>query len=114
MFFGVLAEMIQGEVSWYFTGREAERRIILGWLESKASGLFVLTGRAGAGKSALLGDILVRSRSDLARVLLDHGFLEPIAPWRPRTGGHAPGRRGPDDARLLRDKETIGRASEVG
>jgi WD40 repeat protein len=66
-----------GEVGWYFTGREQERQKILDWLV-ESSGMLVVTGRAGSGKSALLGDVLVRSRSQLARVLLDHGLLDPI------------------------------------
>lgn len=66
-----------GEVGWYFTGRERERRAVLRWLDED-SGLLVVTGRAGSGKSALLGDILVRSRPRLAQVLLDHGLLDRI------------------------------------
>ena len=67
-----------GEVSWYFTGRESERRTILAKLSSITGGLIVVTGRAGSGKSALLGDVLVRSLPGLAAVLYGHGLLEPV------------------------------------
>ncbi|MGH3569695.1 MAG: WD40 repeat domain-containing protein [Pseudonocardia sp.] len=68
-----------GEVSWYFEGREDERHRIVDWLRSASSGLRVVTGRAGSGKSALLGDVLVRSRLELSRVLVDHGLLASLA-----------------------------------
>ncbi|HMR48717.1 MAG TPA: hypothetical protein PKE40_05105 [Arachnia sp.] len=66
-----------GEVAWYFTGRGGERQEVLRGL--KQGGMTVVTGRAGAGKSALLGDILVRSRPQLAEFLIARGLLAPIA-----------------------------------
>lgn len=67
-----------GEVSWYFEGREFERQQVSEWLQTNQGGMFIITGRAGAGKSALLGDILIRSRPELNRVLLGAGLLVPI------------------------------------
>ena len=54
-------------MSWFFEGRENELAQISAWLHNASSGLLVVTGRAGSGKSALLGTLLVRSLPDLAR-----------------------------------------------
>lgn len=48
-------ETLFGEQSWYFEGRKEESQRIVDWLDSDIKGLFVVTGRAGSGKSALLG-----------------------------------------------------------
>ncbi|MCA2226336.1 ATP-binding protein [Nonomuraea aurantiaca] len=65
-----------GEVSWYFEGRDAERQRIVDWLrDDHDDGLLIVTGTAGSGKSALLGDILVRSRPELSRILAHHGLF---------------------------------------
>ena len=68
---------VMGEPSWHFTGRTRERYEVLDRLGR--GGMTVVTGRAGSGKSALLGDIVVRSRPALAGVLLEHGLLAPAA-----------------------------------
>jgi WD40 repeat protein len=65
-----------GELTWHFTGRDDERHDVLARMES--GDLVVVTGRAGSGKSAILGDLVVRSRPEVARVLLNHGLIEPI------------------------------------
>ena len=74
-----------GEVSWFFTGRDQERHAVLDRLAASTGELIVVTGRAGAGKSALLGDILVRSHPELATVLHRHRLLDliPAAPSAP-------------------------------
>ncbi|MEU1241125.1 AAA family ATPase [Micromonospora parva] len=72
-----------GEVSWYFEGRDEERQQVVDWLRDPSGGrMLILTGPAGAGKSALLGDILVRSRPAVSRVLARHGLLSPLPPTR--------------------------------
>jgi WD40 repeat protein len=58
-----------GEVSWFFEGRERERQRIVSWLRTTRSGILAITGRAGAGKSALLGHCLVHSLPDLRDAL---------------------------------------------
>ena len=68
---------LMGEPSWHFTGRSRERYEVLDRLNR--GGMIVVTGRAGSGKSALLGDIVVRSRAALAGVLQQHGLLAPAA-----------------------------------
>jgi WD40 repeat protein len=69
-----------GEVAWYFEGRDSERLVILDWLRNQTQGLLVITGYAGTGKSALLGDLVVRSRRSLAEILQKHKFLDPLPP----------------------------------
>lgn len=69
----------EGELSWYFEGRELENTALAGWLRAGSSGLFVVTGAAGAGKSALLGHALVSSLPDLRDTLVRAGLVEPVA-----------------------------------
>ncbi|MFD8142002.1 hypothetical protein [Streptomyces sp. NPDC059708] len=64
-----------GEQNWYFEGRESERRRILAWLDSAERGMFVVTGAAGSGKSALLGHVVVHSRRALSDILIKHQKL---------------------------------------
>ncbi|MGE7384895.1 AAA family ATPase [Streptomyces sp. NPDC004126] len=74
-----------GEQNWYFEGREHERDEILSWLDGAAGGMLVVTGAAGAGKSALLGHVLVHTRPELAAVLTRAGHLAPLPPGVPRA-----------------------------
>ncbi|MFI5906727.1 hypothetical protein [Dactylosporangium sp. NPDC051541] len=68
----------EGEVSWFFQGRDEETRVISEWLRSTHSGLFVVTGPAGSGKSALLGHALVHSLPELRDALILAGLIEPL------------------------------------
>jgi WD40 repeat protein len=54
------------ELAWYFEGRYQETRELAGWLREAPGGMFVVTGRAGCGKSALLGRMVT---------LADRGLL---------------------------------------
>jgi WD40 repeat protein len=82
-----------GEQAWYFEGRSAERDQLLNWLDTAEDGLAIVTGASGAGKSALLGHVLVRTRPQLS-ILLEHtGQLEPLP-------SDAPHPRDPFDAVL--------------
>src|SRR5262249_9467446 len=73
-----------GEVSWYFEGRHRERRRIASWLRdtraADRAALLVVTGRAGSGKSALLGHVLVHSRPQVRDVLVRHRLIDAPAP----------------------------------
>jgi hypothetical protein len=69
----------QGELAWYFTGRGEERQRIFEWLRGSAGGLFVVTGQAGCGKSALLGNILVYCNPQLRQLLVQHGLIDDLA-----------------------------------
>ncbi|MER6347795.1 tetratricopeptide repeat protein [Streptomyces sp. NPDC001595] len=45
------------EEGWFFTGRERVLGEIVGWMRTAAPGLFLVTGPAGCGKSAVLGRV---------------------------------------------------------
>ncbi|MDR1266668.1 MAG: WD40 repeat domain-containing protein [Propionibacteriaceae bacterium] len=64
-----------GELTWDFVGREAERGRVARWLET-GRGLLVVTGEPGAGKSALLGDVIMRSDSMILRAIVKEGLAE--------------------------------------
>ena len=62
-----------GEVAWYFQGRHDERHRIAAWLRTSPGGMFVVTGRAGSGKSAVLGMILAATDEALSDALVHAG-----------------------------------------
>jgi WD40 repeat protein len=70
----------QGELTWFFVGRETERRRITAWLQDHRSGMLIITGRAGSGKSALLGNVLSHSNPGLRDILLRAGHLAELDP----------------------------------
>ncbi|MFB7128268.1 hypothetical protein, partial [Kitasatospora sp. NPDC056273] len=72
-----------GELAWYFHGRTIERDQILHWLTTATRGALVVTGPAGAGKSALLGHVLLHTRTGLREVLVRHGHLSPLPAGTP-------------------------------
>ncbi|MGX1812237.1 NACHT and WD repeat domain-containing protein, partial [Nocardia sp. NPDC055321] len=62
-------ETMLGEQAWYFQGRHAETRRIVDWLERAETGMLVVTGPAGSGKSALLGHLIVHANPTLRTAL---------------------------------------------
>ncbi|MEV2226269.1 hypothetical protein AB0E01_41395 [Nocardia vinacea] len=73
-----------GEMSWFFEGRDTERRAISQWLRTRHEGMLVVTGVPGVGKSALLGNIVTLSRPALRTILVDKGKIDPVPdPDRP-------------------------------
>ncbi|WP_308295765.1 AAA family ATPase [Streptomyces spororaveus] len=73
-----------GELAWYFHGRTLQRDQILRWLATATNGALVVTGPAGAGKSALLGHVLLYTSTRLRDILTRHGHLTPLPPGTPR------------------------------
>jgi hypothetical protein len=67
-----------GELAWYFVGRHTERQRIVSWLHETRAGMLIVTGRAGSGKSALLGNVLVQCNPALTDLLARAGYLEPV------------------------------------
>ncbi|WP_410792627.1 hypothetical protein [Kribbella sp. C-35] len=59
-----------GEPTWYFEGRSREHQEITEWLRSTDSGLLAVTGPAGSGKSAVLGNLVVHSNPSLRELLI--------------------------------------------
>jgi len=59
---------------WYFTGRHRVLRHIVSWL-STGSGMLVVTGGAGCGKSALLGRLAVLSVSEYRAAVRRQGGI---------------------------------------
>jgi hypothetical protein len=65
---------------WLFTGRRAVLARILAWIHTEKPGVFVVTGSAGSGKSAVVGRIAALSVGAQRRALLEHAPLEPDDP----------------------------------
>ena len=76
-----------GELSWFFEGRAAEMAEIVGWLRTARSGMLVACGRAGSGKSALLGNVMVQSIPHLRDALARRGLANALDPGE-RPPGH--------------------------
>ncbi|WP_216899268.1 nSTAND1 domain-containing NTPase [Nocardia alni] len=68
-------ETMLGEQSWYFEGRHTEAERIVAWLQTSKSGMLVVTGPAGSGKSALLGHLVVQANPTLRTALRRAGLL---------------------------------------
>jgi WD40 repeat protein len=69
-----------GEMSWFFEGRQQERAQIVAWLKAHRSGMLIVSGRAGSGKSALLGNVLVHSLPELRDALARRGLITTLDP----------------------------------
>ncbi|OLR95077.1 WD40 repeat domain-containing protein [Actinokineospora bangkokensis] len=69
-----------GEMSWYYQGRHSEAEHVVTWLREHTRGLLVVTGDAGAGKSAFLGHLVLQTRPGLRRVLAEHALLAEAEP----------------------------------
>jgi hypothetical protein len=63
-----------GEPAWCFAGRVAERRTIAAWLRNAPGGMYVVSGVAGSGKSALLGMMLASSDEKVRAAIAGAGF----------------------------------------
>jgi hypothetical protein len=63
-----------GQPAWHFSGRTNELRAVAAWLRTADNGMFVVTGIAGAGKSALLGMLLATSDEDISEGLANLGI----------------------------------------
>jgi hypothetical protein len=66
-----------GDLAWYFTGREAELATLSSWLRDAASGMRVVTGEAGSGKSAVLGYLVVLADDNLVDALVRSELIAP-------------------------------------
>lgn len=69
----------QAEMAWRFAGRDRERTAIVTWTRSSAP-LMVVSGPPGTGKSALLGEVFVRSWPTLRDELRKRGAIDRLEP----------------------------------
>jgi hypothetical protein len=53
-----------GESGWFFTGRTAILKKVVGWLREPQAGMHVITGPPGSGKSAILGRVALLADED--------------------------------------------------
>jgi WD40 repeat protein len=65
---------------WFFTGRERLLRRLASWLGGVGSGLLVITGPPGCGKSAVLGRIAVLSVPEYRAKVAKAGGLADVPP----------------------------------
>lgn len=72
-----------GQLAWHFTGRIKERRALVDWLTHAGGGMYVVTGLAGSGKSALLGMILACSNPEMLTALKHLGYPPIDAQYQP-------------------------------
>ncbi|MGW6208528.1 tetratricopeptide repeat protein [Streptomyces sp. NPDC055089] len=63
------------EEGWFFTGRKKVLSRIVEWMERNEPGLFLVTGPAGCGKSAVLGRIATLANPEQRAQALDQGAL---------------------------------------
>ncbi len=77
-----------GEITWSFVGRHAERQRIAEHLV-RGEGLLAVTGPAGSGKSAVLGNLLLRARPEIRAVLVEAGLLDDDPVTQVEAGVHA-------------------------
>ncbi|MFK0253096.1 caspase family protein, partial [Streptomyces sp. NPDC090445] len=60
---------------WFFSGRRRVLGEITAWLEARSPGLYLVTGSAGSGKSAVLGRIATLSDPTHRADIKEHGAL---------------------------------------
>ncbi len=65
-----------GELAWHFAGRHREMRRVAAWLRDQPAGLLVVTGEPGAGKSALLGEVVTLADERITAVLTEARLLD--------------------------------------
>ncbi|MDV7221778.1 tetratricopeptide repeat protein [Streptomyces prunicolor] len=63
------------EEGWFFTGRRRVLGEIVDWVKAKEAGLFLVTGSAGSGKSAVLGRVATLSDPRHRADIVKHGAL---------------------------------------
>jgi signal recognition particle receptor subunit beta len=74
------------QVGWRFIDRPHEQEQIAHWLRRRRSGMLIITGPAGVGKSALLGQLLVSSDPTLWRLIRLASLPTPIKAEQVLTG----------------------------
>lgn len=73
-----------GELGWFFAGRQHASKTIVEWIERADSGIIVVTGGPGTGKSALLGRLAVLADAGSQPACHALGLLDGDASARPK------------------------------
>lgn len=81
-----------GEEGYYFTGRIHELERISTWIKAGKPGIFVVTGPAGTGKSAIVGRIVSLANAEEREFILSHGQLEHTDPGPGSVHAHVQAR----------------------
>ncbi|MFI9804228.1 hypothetical protein ACIHEJ_07635 [Streptomyces sp. NPDC052301] len=69
------------ELTWGFTGRAADRRSVARWAaDPHTPGMLIVTGASGAGKSALLGNLMLHAYPAVGQELHAAGFADRLDP----------------------------------
>ena len=77
-----------GEERSYFTGRSGPLEQIVDWMNAGEPSIFVVTGPAGSGKSAIVGRILSLSNPEERARLMAQGRLEHADPMENSVDAH--------------------------
>lgn len=72
---GSFEHVVLNEQSWYFEGRQESTQRVVSWLQEHRSGMLVITGPPGSGKSAFLGNLIVHANPALRTALQGAGLL---------------------------------------
>jgi Caspase domain len=68
------------ESGWYFSGRVQLLRDVVAWMKDAPGGMFVITGKPGSGKSAILGRIATLQLPEFRRSTEFAGILPDLDP----------------------------------
>jgi len=77
----------------YFTGRKAPLAALVEWMHAVETGIFVLTGPAGSGKSAIAGRLVSLSNPAQRKRLLQDRPLQSADPGEGSVAAHVHARR---------------------
>ena len=68
------------DMAWHFQGRTHASRQIAAWVDSDSAGMLVVTGRAGCGKSAVLGRLVTMTDPAVVSALVNAGVVGETPP----------------------------------
>jgi len=77
-----------GEEGFFFTGRAVQINRIVSWMQAGKPGVYIVTGPAGSGKSAIVGRIVSLSNPEEREQLLIKGPLEHSDPGKGAVHAH--------------------------
>ncbi len=108
-----------GESGWFFAGRKRLLGKLVDWLKDADSGLRIVTGPPGAGKSAVMGRLATLSDPAFRKTVAKAGMLPPVSEGTVPTEGvfdvaiHAKGKTLAQCARQLGEALRVDIGDEV-